>query len=128
MNTDSQVKDNNQLLREILDELTLHNPSILSALVVSDDGLNVASGIPHPGDDTIALTSSDLVDTAMEFGKRFEQGELTRILLEGEKRTAILMKAGKRTTLVVLITADEKLGLLSQSMRRAVDQIVSIFG
>ncbi|MCB0191347.1 MAG: roadblock/LC7 domain-containing protein [Anaerolineae bacterium] len=128
MSTDNQVKDNNQLLKEVLDELTLHNPSILSALVVSDDGLNVASGLPHAGDDDMALTSSDLVDTATEFGKRFEQGRLNRILLEGEQRTAILMKAGKRTTLVVLITADEKLGLISQSMRRAVNQIVAIFG
>ena len=128
MSTDNQVKDNNQLLREILDELTLYNPGIISALVVSDDGLNVASGIPHSSDDNMALTSSDLIDMATEFGKRFEQGNLNRILLEGEQRTAILMKAGKRTTLVVLITADEKLGLISQSMRRAVNQIVSIFG
>lgn len=128
MSTDNQIKDNDQRLREVLDELTLRNPSILTALVVSDDGLNVASGIPHPDDDNIALNSSDLVDTAMEFGSRFEQGQLTRILLEGERRTAIIMKAGKRTTLVVLMTADEKLGLISQSMRRAVDQIVDIFG
>lgn len=128
MSNEVQIKDNNELLREVLDELTFHNPSILSALVVSDDGLNVASGIPAPGDDNLALTASDLIDMAKEFGSRFEQGNLHRIILEGERRTAIIMKAGKRTTLVALITADEKLGLVSQSMRRAAERIVAIFG
>ena len=121
-------KDNHQLLKEILDELILRNLNILSALVVSDDGLKVASGIPHHQDDDIALTASDLVDTAKSFSARLEQGRLNRILLEGGRRTTVVMSAGKRTVLVVLIPADEKLGLIALSMRQAANQIASIFG
>ena len=124
---DPKLKDNHQLLKDVLDELILHNPNILSALVVSDDGLNVASGIPHHADDGVALTASDLVDMAKDFSERLEQGRLTRILLEGEKRTTVVMNAGKRTILVVLITADEKLGLVTLAMRRAANQIAAIF-
>jgi predicted regulator of Ras-like GTPase activity (Roadblock/LC7/MglB family) len=124
---DAKLKDNNQLLKDVLDELTFHNPNILSALVVSDDGLNVASGIPHHADDTVALTASDLVDMAKDFSQRLEQGRLTRILLEGEKRTTVVMNAGKRTILVVLVPADEKLGLVTLAMRRAANQIAEIF-
>lgn len=122
------TKDNKQLLREILDVLTSRNPNVLSALVVSDEGFNVASGIPHKDDDDIALTTSDLMDMAKEFSQRLEQGRLNRILLEGERRTTVVMDAGKRTVLVVLIPADEKLGVITHSMRQAADQIAAIFG
>lgn len=122
------TKDNHQLLKDILDELILHNPNVLSALVVSDDGLKVASGIPHQEDDDVSLTASDLVDVARDFSQRLEQGRLGRILLEGEQRTTVVMNAGKRTILVVLVPADEKLGLITLSMRQAANQIAAIFG
>ena len=125
---EAKLKDNNQLLKDILDELIGHNPNILNVLVVSDDGLNVASGLPHHADDNVALTASDLVDMSKDFSQRLDQGRLTRILLEGEKRTTVVMNAGKRTILVVLVPADEKLGLLTLAMRRAANQIASIFG
>jgi predicted regulator of Ras-like GTPase activity (Roadblock/LC7/MglB family) len=97
-------------------------------LVVSDDGLNVASGIPHDDDDAIALIASDLIDMAEDFCRRLEQGKLTRVVLEGNKRTTIVLNAGTRTILAVLIPADAKLGLVTLSMRKAADQIVAIFG
>jgi predicted regulator of Ras-like GTPase activity (Roadblock/LC7/MglB family) len=121
-------KDNLQLLREILDELITRNPNVINAMVVSDDGLNVASGIPHSGDDSVALTASDLVDTAKTFSERLEQGRMNRILLEGSQRTTVVLSAGKRTVLVVSVPADEKLGLVSLAMRRAADQVAAIFG
>jgi predicted regulator of Ras-like GTPase activity (Roadblock/LC7/MglB family) len=122
-----KTKDNSQLLEEVLDELTMHNRDILSALVVSDDGLNVASGIPYHDDDAIALAASDLTDMAEEFSERLDQGKLNRILLEGERRTTVAVRAGKHTILVVLVPADAKLGLVMLSMRRAANQIASIF-
>jgi len=121
-------KDNSQLLKEILDELIAHNPEILSVLVVSDDGLNVASGIPHDEDDSIALITSDLMDMAKQFCHRLEQGRIMRILLEGEVRTTIVVNAGTRTILAGLVPADAKLGLVTLAMRRAAEQIASIFG
>ena len=124
---DTNTKDNKQLLREILDELTVRTPDILSALVVSDDGLNVASGIPHDDDDSVALVASDLIDMAQEFSNRLEQGRLNRIVLEGEYRTTIVVNAGTRTVLAVLVPADAKLGLVALSMRHAADLIAAIF-
>jgi predicted regulator of Ras-like GTPase activity (Roadblock/LC7/MglB family) len=127
MTENTPIKSNSELLQEILDQLTTHNPDILSALVVSDEGLNVASGIPHPKDDTIALAASDLVDTAHSFSQRLEQGRLNRILLEGERRTTIILRAGKHTVLAVSVPSETKLGLIILSMGRAADQIASIF-
>ena len=127
LTNETTPKTNSQLLKEILDELTSRNPNVLSALVVSDDGLNVASGIPHADDDTIALIASDLVDMAEDFSNRLEQGKLNRILLEGEERTTVVVKAGTRTVLAVLTPADAKLGLVMLSMRQAADQIADIF-
>ena len=128
MTANNQSKDSHHLLKEILDELTLYNPGILSALVVSDDGLNVASGIPHQEDDGIALVASDLMDMAKGFAKRLEQGRLNRILLEGEQRTTVVVNAGKRTVLFVLIPGDEKLGVVNHSIRQAANKIASLFG
>ncbi len=128
MNNNTQTRDNSQLLREILSELVTHNPNVICALVVSDDGLNVASGIPQQDDDDIALVASDLIDMAKNFSGRLEQGRMHRILLEGEQRTTVVMNAGKRTILVVSVPADEKLGLVTLAMRRAADKITAIFG
>lgn len=124
---DAKIKDNHQLLKEILDELVSRNPDILSALVISDDGLNVASGIPHADDDSVALVASDLIDMADEFSSRLGQGKLHRILLEGKNRTTVVIDAGEHTVLAVLIPADAKLGLITLSMRHAADQIASVF-
>lgn len=122
------TKDNSQLLQDILDELTLHNADVLSALVISDDGLKVASGLPHDDDDSIALTASDLVDTAEDFSKRLDHGSLHRILLEGEVRTTVIVRASKRTVLAVSIPTAAKLGLTIHAVRRAADQIAQVFG
>lgn len=124
---ETKSKDSKQLLKEVLDELISRNPDILSALVVSDDGLNVASGIPHDDDDSIALVASDLIDMAEEFSSRLEQGKLNRILLEGENRTTVVVNAGAHTALAALIPADTKLGVVTLSMRQAADLIASIF-
>lgn len=126
LNTNQPV-DKSQLLQNILDELTLHNPNILSTLVVSDDGLNVASGVPHEDDDSVALIASDLIDMAEDFSNRLDQGKLARVILEGEKRTTLVIKAGSHTVLAVLVPAEAKLGLVMLSMRKASDQIASIF-
>ncbi len=111
----------------MLDELISRNQNIISALVVSDDGLNVASGIPQPDDDDIALISSDLLDMARTFSQKLEQGRITRILLEGEQRTTVGIIAGKRTSLVVSVPADEKLGVVNLAMRQAADKVAAIF-
>jgi predicted regulator of Ras-like GTPase activity (Roadblock/LC7/MglB family) len=124
---DLKTKDSKQRLREILDELISRNPDIISALIVSDDGLNVASGIPHHEDDTVALVASDLIDMAEDFSSRLEQGKLNRILLEGENRSTVVVNAGTHTVLAVLIPADAKLGVVTLSMRRAADYIASMF-
>jgi predicted regulator of Ras-like GTPase activity (Roadblock/LC7/MglB family) len=128
LTTTEKRRDSHQLLKEILDELTSRNPNILSALVVSDDGLNVASSIPHYEDDQVALVASDLMDMARDFAKRLEQGHLQRLLLEGERRTTVVINAGKHTVLFVLVPADEKLGLMTLSVRQAANKIASIFG
>ncbi|MEM7346413.1 MAG: roadblock/LC7 domain-containing protein [Chloroflexota bacterium] len=122
-----QQKDNSQRLQDTLDELIARNPHILIALVVSDEGLNVGSGLPHHDDDSLALIASDLVDAAQKFSHRLDQGLVDRILLEGEQRTTIIMKSGARTVLAVVTPADVKLGLITLSMRQAADQIEAIF-
>ena len=125
--SEPKIKDNHHLLKEALDELVSRNPDILSAIVVSDDGLNVASGIPHTDDDSVAIVASDLIDMANEFSSRLNQGKLQRILLEGENRTTVVIDAGLRIVLAVLVPADAKLGLITHSMRHAADQIAAIF-
>jgi predicted regulator of Ras-like GTPase activity (Roadblock/LC7/MglB family) len=128
VNVEAKLKDNSELLREVLDELVTRNPDIMSALVVSDDGLNVASGIPRLDDDSVALVASDLIDMAGEFSRRLGQGKLTRILLEGENRITVVVNAGERTVLAVLVPADAKLGLVTLAMRQAAHSIAAIFG
>lgn len=123
----TEQKDNSKLLKDVLEELTLHNPDILSALVVSREGLNVASGIPHLDDDSIALIASDLIDVAEKYCDRLDQGKLNRVLLEGGERTTVIVNAGRHAVLAVLTPASTKLGLIALSVRQAADKISMIF-
>jgi predicted regulator of Ras-like GTPase activity (Roadblock/LC7/MglB family) len=124
----SKPSSNQFLLQEILDDLTTQNPEILCSLVVSDDGLNVASGLPHEEDDSIALITSDLMDMGKNFSNRLRQGRLNQILLEGEQRTTVVVEAGTHTVLAVSMPAGAKLGLVMRSVRQAATQIAAIFG
>lgn len=109
---------------------------IRAAVVVNNDGLLV-SAFP-PGDDDnphqnptsspqVAAMSATLVGLAVRTLMRLQQGELERLLMEGEEGVMVVYPAG-RASLAVLCEKDARLAYILNATKRASGEVADILG
>ena len=109
-------------------------PAILGSAIITDDGLVIAAYPPgwdrdiHDprGGENVAAMAAVVVGTAERTMARLEQGQLERVLMEGEYGTMGVFPATPDSALAVLIDKSAKLGLTLHAARRAAEQIRSI--
>jgi uncharacterized protein len=116
---------------------TLHQtaPGLHGSAVITQEGLVIAvyppgwdSDIHDPlGGDNVSAMAAVVAELASKTLSRLAQGELERVLMEGERGTVGVFPATKDAALAVLITKEAKLGLTLQAARRATEQIRAIF-
>jgi predicted regulator of Ras-like GTPase activity (Roadblock/LC7/MglB family) len=126
----SRPKFRQELIDDTLRKLHSAVQGIKASVVVNRDGLLVASFPPGDDDDPyanptsspqVAAMSATLIGLAERTLGRLEQGELERLLMEGEDGVMVVYPAG-RATLAVLVDKDQKLGpVLYASARTAKD-------
>ncbi|RME42664.1 MAG: hypothetical protein D6796_14090 [Caldilineae bacterium] len=119
-----------QQLQQILREFIIRTPEALMAIAATRDGLSIASvsGDPHAsGEDALAVAAARILDMAAEVNNQLNQGKIGRILIEGEKKTTIVMAAGRDIVLIVTVPADAKLGLAMLSLRNTARQIAHLY-
>lgn len=117
---------------------TLHTavPGIMASVIVNIDGLLVSSY--PPGDDDnftenptsspqVAAMAATLIGLAERTLKRLAQGELERLLMEGEDGTMVVYPAG-RATLAVLVAKDTKMSQVLYAASRARNDVIKILG
>lgn len=117
---------------------TLHTavPGIIASVIVNIDGLLV-SAYP-PGDDDkftenptsspqVAAMAATLIGLAERTLGRLAQGELERLLMEGEEGTMIVYPAG-RAALAVLVAKDTKMGMVLYAASRARNDVMKVLG
>ncbi len=109
---------------------------IKASVIVNMDGLLVAAY--PPGDDEaphlnptsspqVAAMAATLIGLAERTLDRLAQGELERLLMEGEEGTMIVYPAG-RAALAVLVTKKTKLGMVLFQTARAANEVAKILG
>ncbi len=117
---------------------TLHEEvaGVKSSVVVNNDGLLVAA-FP-PGDDEnphqnptsspqVAAMSATLIGLAERTLGRLAQGELERLLMEGEEGVMVVYPAG-RASLAVLVEKDARLSHVIGAAKRAAADVARILG
>ncbi len=117
---------------------TLHNlvQGITASVVVNVDGLLVAA-FP-PGDDEnphenptsspqVAAMSATLIGLAERTLRRLEQGELKRLMMEGEDGVMVVYPAG-RASLAVLVVEDAHLAHILFATKKAAAEVAEILG
>ena len=124
--------------QEVIDDLLrkLHSAvqGITASVVVNRDGLLVAA-FP-PGDDSdplvnptsspqVAAMSATLIGLAERTLGRLEQGELERLLMEGEEGVMVVYPAG-RATLAVLVDKTQKLGPVLYAAARTAKDVAEV--
>jgi hypothetical protein len=117
---------------------TLHTAvdGVKAAVVVNVDGLLVAAY--PPGDDDnpyenptsspqVAAMSATLIGLAERTLARLAQGELERLLIEGEEGVMVIYPAG-RAALAVLVSKTARMSHVLYATRRAAREVQDILG
>jgi predicted regulator of Ras-like GTPase activity (Roadblock/LC7/MglB family) len=117
---------------------TLHTavPGILASVIVNIDGLLVSAYPPGNEDNLtenptsspqVAAMAATLIGLAERTLGRLAQGDLERLLMEGEEGVMVVYPAG-RAALAVLVAKDVKMGNVLYAAARARDDVMKILG
>ena len=130
MNQVSVTRNKSEKLQFILEDFSQKTADALIAMVTTKDGLSVASvkkdSISHE-EDTLAVAASRVLDMTVDINQHLNQGQIGRVLIEGSKRTTIVVSAGRDVLLIVVVPADAKLGLTMLSIRNTAKSIAELY-
>jgi predicted regulator of Ras-like GTPase activity (Roadblock/LC7/MglB family) len=125
-----------ETLERTLRTLHMAVPGILASVIVNIDGLLV-SAYPPGNDDNltenptsspqVAAMAATLIGLAERTLGRLAQGDLERLLMEGEDGVMVVYPAG-RAALAVLVEKDVKMGNVLYAAARARDDVIKILG
>ena len=119
----SRVEELNRILRG----LQSGTPDIEASALISDDGLIIASALPaHVEEMRVAGMSSTLLSLGSRAAMELDRGAVQQVLIRGENGYAVMVRAAEGTMLLVLTTAEAKLGLIFLELSRAVAQIKQV--
>jgi hypothetical protein len=120
-----------------LRELHADIEGILSSVVVNIDGLLAAAYPPSSEEDPsrnptsspqVAAMAATLLALAERTLDRLAQGDLERLLMEGEQGVMMVLPCGKRAALAVLVDKDTKLGIALVAASRTAGQVADVLG
>lgn len=111
-------------LTSILKDLEAATPDIEGSVVVSADGLVMASAMPSDVDeDRVAAMAAALIALGERSSGELQRGDLEQVFVKGIRGYFLLMNAGKDAVLGALCRQDAKLGMIFLDMRRAAAEI-----
>jgi predicted regulator of Ras-like GTPase activity (Roadblock/LC7/MglB family) len=120
-----------RLVRVLREQIHKNVEGALEEVIVTNDGLVVAafpSSVDGPESDpgsshwVAALAAEIIAQSRRAFGE-LAQGPVSRILIEGEKRSMIVVPAGDDASLAVIIDNQAKLGIAMFQIARVAEQI-----
>lgn len=130
----TRQKTRQELIDDTLRKLHTAVQGITASVVVNRDGLLVSS-FP-PGDDgdvlanptsspQVAAMAATLIGLAERTLGRLEQGDLERLLMEGQEGVMVVYPAG-RATLAVLVDKDQKIGPVLYAAARTAKDVAEV--
>src|SRR5699024_5277819 len=114
-----QVNELNWLITDFADRV----PDVAHAIVVSSDGLPLASSAGFPADraDQLAAIASGLSSLTQGASRVFEGGAVAQTVVEMERGLMLIMSISDGSCLAVLAAAESDLGLVAYERRRLVE-------
>jgi predicted regulator of Ras-like GTPase activity (Roadblock/LC7/MglB family) len=118
------ARSRGDLLKSILKDLEAATPDVEGSVVVSADGLVMASALPSDVDeDRVAAMSAALLALGERSSGELARGKLEQVFVKGENGYIMLLEAGRDAVLGALCREDAKLGMIFLDMRRAAEEI-----
>ncbi|MFQ6124739.1 MAG: roadblock/LC7 domain-containing protein [Candidatus Heimdallarchaeota archaeon] len=114
-----------KLLSEILDSIKIEVPEVLAVLLVSSEGLPIASTrLGMSQDETIlsAMTAA-LISVGEQVGLELDKGNPRVLIVKCPKGLIVLQRINKDVLITVVTQKEIRLGLLLLSLRKAKDKL-----
>ncbi len=114
-------------IKEIMEEATTTAAGIKAAILLSKEGLPIASALPAGLEEAeIAAMAASILGVADLAAERMEQGTLEEVLMTNEKGLIIMRSAGEKAILVLAASKNVKTGLLVYAARTASEKIAPL--
>ena len=121
------TKSRSQLIVEHLRDMQASSPDIEASVVVSVDGLAIASALPQGvEEDRVAAMSAAMLSLGERIASELGRGSLEQVYIKGSNGYVLLMSVAEDAVLTALARENAKLGLLLLDMCRAVDALSKI--
>lgn len=118
------VRKRGEALSGALNDLLASSSDIEGALVVSADGLVLASNLPKGLDETrVGASAAALLGLSKRSTPALGRGEFSQSLIQGEDGNLIIVSAGERAIFVGLTPKDANLGMIFMEARDAAEAV-----
>ena len=116
-----------EALNQTLEEIMNNSFDIMGALIVSRDGLLMASRLPAGLDDArVGAVSAGVLSLGVRSISQLGRGEFKQILAQGTKGNVIVTSAGSKAAFVVLTNPSVNLGMAFLEANEGAEQISRI--
>jgi hypothetical protein len=114
------AKSRTELMVDRLRDLQATTPEIEASVVVSVDGLIMASSLPAGvEEDRVSAMSAAMLSLGERISSELGRGILDQVYIKGKLGYVILMSVGDEAVLTTLVREGAKLGLIFLDMGRA---------
>jgi len=114
-------------LTNSLYELQASTADIEASVIVSVDGLVIASALPSDAtEDRVAAMSAAMLSLGERIAMELGRGALEQVYVKGDQGYVILASVGEEAVLTVLAHGRAKLGLVFLEMGRAVETLTGL--
>lgn len=111
-------------LQAILQNFVSSTPDIQGAVIVTPDGLPLASTLPSGMDEErTSAMSAAMLSLGERIGKELARGTIERIFVQGDKGYGVLTSCGADAVLLTLASAEVKQGLLFLEIKRVTESV-----
>ncbi|RLG01637.1 MAG: hypothetical protein DRN49_00820 [Thaumarchaeota archaeon] len=112
----------------VLKRLSETNQDIVGVLVISSEGLMLTGRIPKNMDEDLAsAVFTALGSIAQRVSQQIELGNVIQLIMFSEKG-GVLIRCGKKSSLVVLMKPDANLGLILMDVMKVIKEIEDVLG
>lgn len=121
------TKSRSQLIVEHLRDMQASSPDIEASVVVSVDGLTIASALPQGvEEDRVAAMSAAMLSLGERIASELGRGSLEQVYIKGSSGYVLLMSVADDAVLTALARENAKLGLLLLDMCRATEALTKL--
>jgi predicted regulator of Ras-like GTPase activity (Roadblock/LC7/MglB family) len=123
------TKSRTELIVKRLQDMQAASPDIEGSVVVSVDGLIIASALPSGSEeDRVSAMSAAMLSLGERIANELGRGALDQVYIRGKNGFVILTSIGQEAVLTALARQEAKLGLIFLEMRRAAEDLIAIVG